>query len=518
MKSNKLTVSMDVLLFSFAFMIFVCSFFEIRNIIHLDTKMLQNIFMKNLEPIEDIKLGRNYCEEDKGYYPLVNYTFGGVKEHCYIQKTQKVVSKSCSSSKDISIGPIEPKTLNIWHDKNICIKRMQNTSLAFEIVSSDENCPDGYNECGYINSKKKKMCLKPDNSQSNTKRNCPINFLIITEEDPSKYSEGYTILPLTNNINLIYSKIRRNSSIPIDFKVSEGKYPCLEVERRSFINPPFPLLINFPVFDCNRKNYSPQSPNDTGYDARYSEIDHWKKHNFFEDNDLYHEYKELIYPGWTNDINTTNFTLFYRDYYHDKENCENYEKFENSLLFQRTSLYIKLVISLANILIMVLLISFLSLVKVFSNFVHSLVFLVKIILCYIFMIYNLLIIKLSVQKDLEIIKDFLSHSNSCFDEETIFTMRRYEVEKRAAAIGTFTSIEFWFNICYGVFVSGETGRFIHKVYVRIKNKYRRKIAEDEIGEKQLQSILRDYREKEEKEKKEKEKLKKKASTKGKVSH
>ena len=103
MKSNKLTVSMDMLLVSFAFMIFVCSFLEIRNIIHLDTKMLQNIFMKNLEPIEDIKLGRNYCEEDKGYYPLVNYTFAGVKEYCYIQETKKIVNKSCSSSNDISI-------------------------------------------------------------------------------------------------------------------------------------------------------------------------------------------------------------------------------------------------------------------------------------------------------------------------------------------------------------------------------------------------------------------------------
>lgn len=515
MKNNKLTVSMDMLLVSFAFMIFVCSFLEIRNIIHLDTKMLQNIFMKNLEPIEDIKLGRNYCEEDKGYYPLVNYTFAGVKEYCYIQGTKKIVNKSCSSSNDISIGPIEPKTLNIWHDKNICIKRMQNTSLTFEIIPSDQKCKEGYNECGYINSHKKKMCLKPSDTQANPERNCPVNFLEITEEDPSKYSEGYTILPLTNNINLIYSKIRDNSSIPIDFKVSEGRYPCLEVERRSFINDPFPLLTNFPVFNCNRNNYIPQSSNDTGYDRRYSEIDVWKKQNFFEDNDLYHDYKELFYPGWTNDINSTNFTLFYRDYYHDKENCENYEKFEDALLFQRTRLYIKLVVSLANILIMVILISFLSLVKVFSNFVHSLVFLVKIILCYVFMIYNLLIIKLSVEKDLEVIKDFLSHKTSCFDEETIYTMRRYEVEKRADSIGAVASIEFWFNICYGLFVSGETCRFIHKVYVRIKNKYRREIAVREIGEEKLQDILKDYREKE---KREKERLKKRALTKRKVSH
>ena len=48
MKGNKLTVSMDMLLVLFSFILFVCSFLEVRNVIQLDTKVLNNIFMKNL--------------------------------------------------------------------------------------------------------------------------------------------------------------------------------------------------------------------------------------------------------------------------------------------------------------------------------------------------------------------------------------------------------------------------------------------------------------------------------------
>ena len=63
MKGNKLTVSMDMLLVLFSFILFVCSFLEVRNVIQLDTKVLNNIFMKNLEPIENISLGRN-CDPE----------------------------------------------------------------------------------------------------------------------------------------------------------------------------------------------------------------------------------------------------------------------------------------------------------------------------------------------------------------------------------------------------------------------------------------------------------------------
>ena len=510
MKGNKLTVSMDMLLVLFSFILFVCSFLEVRNVIQLDTKVLNNIFMKNLEPIENISLGRNWCDNSKGYYSLFNYTFAGVNENCYDTNTHKFLNKSCSlTNNTIPIEGIPEKTLSIWRDKNICVKRMQNTTSNLKIVK--DKCPEDYNQCGFINTNnnynytttnQKILCVK-------NIIQCPINFFIITDDiKPFNHSSIYTIKELFNGMYLVFSNKIVDSVIPIDFKISEGLYPCLETERRSNLTVQFPLLNNLDISNCNRTHYS-FTLNDTGYDTRYTKIDTVTKEQFFQDNDLDLDYRELpnITGVWESDIKSSYYSMFYRDFYNDKENCEGFVEFEKTLIKERFLLYLKLVINLSNIIVMVLFIALLSLVKVFSNFVHSLVFFVKIILCYALIAFNVCLIKLHTEKDIVIISDFINveNENQCFDELSKYTLQRYEVQDKTDSVQKVIEWEFWFNVCYGIFIFFEGCRFIHKVYVRIKNTYRRNIAVGEIGEENLQAILKEYRDKDRKERKRKKK-------------
>lgn len=501
MKGNKLTVSMDMLLVLFSFILFVCSFLEVRNVIQLDTKVMNNIFMKNLEPIENISLGRNWCDNSKGYYSLFNYTFAGVNENCYNNITHKFLNKSCSlTNNTIPIEAIPEKTLSIWRDKNICVKRMQNTTSNLKIVK--DKCPEDYNQCGFINSistkndeqTRKILCVK-------NIIQCPINFFAITNET-EHYNSSYTKVELFNGTKLVFSNKRVDNVIPIDFKISEGSYPCLETERRSNLTVQFPLLNNLDIFNCNRSHYSIE-PDNTGYDTRYTKVDTVSKEQFFQDNDLDLDYRELpkLNGVWESDIEAANYSMFYRDFYNDKENCEGFIEFETTLSKERFLLYLKLVINLSNIIVMVLFITVLSLVKVFSNFVHSFIFFVKIIVCYALIAFNICLIKLHTEKDIVIISNFINvdKENQCFDRLSIQTLKRYEVHFKTDAVQQAIEWEFWFNVCYGIFIFFEGCRFIHKVYVRIKNTYRRNIAVGEIGEENLQAILKEYRDKERKE-------------------
>ena len=106
-----------------------------------------------------------------------------------------------------------------------------------------------------------------------------------------------------------------------------------------------------------------------------------------------------------------------------------------------------------------------------------------------------------------IISDFINveNKNQCFDELSKYTLQRYEVQDKTDSVQKVIEWEFWFNVCYGIFILFEGCRFIHKVYVRIKNTYRRNIAVGEIGEENLQAILKEYRDKDRKERKRKKK-------------
>ena len=241
--------------------------------------------MKNLEPIENISLARNWCDNSKGYYSLFNYTFAGVNENCYNNITHKFLNKSCSlTNNTIPIEAIPEKTLSIWRDKNICVKRMQNTTSNLKIVK--DKCPENYNQCGLINSH------NDDNSTTLNQKilcvkniiECPINFFIITDAiEPFSNSSIYTKRELFNGMYLIFSNKIVNSVIPIDFKISEGLYPCLETERRSNLTVQFPLLNNLDIFNCNRSHYSIE-PDNTGYDTRYTKVDTVSKEQFFQEN------------------------------------------------------------------------------------------------------------------------------------------------------------------------------------------------------------------------------------------
>ena len=51
-------------------------------------RILNNLFIKDFNPVKKISLNRNLCQESD-MYSLINYTFPGIPESCYNAKTNK---------------------------------------------------------------------------------------------------------------------------------------------------------------------------------------------------------------------------------------------------------------------------------------------------------------------------------------------------------------------------------------------------------------------------------------------
>jgi hypothetical protein len=297
---------------------------------------------------------------------------------------------------------------------------------------------------------------------------------------------------------MVFSNQVTEGNIIFDFKISEGEFPCLEIERFANLTKIFPKLKNYDYYGCNSTEKGISHPNEKyldGYDDRYIKIDTISKQMLFRDNDLDLNYRELPKLDinnsiivWENDIDKANFSLFYRDFYNDKENCENYTIFEKNISFLDKYQYWRLVGSLCNILILVLLISVLGLMQVVIAIYHTLFFSLKIFFSYTIFAINIFLIEKS-RTILPSLISFINNSKICYDKQSIEIIRRYNIIELSNNSKILYEVEeyCWFAYCLFNFV--QTLRLINKIYIRLKNKSRRNIVIEEVGKKNAQKIF-----------------------------
>ncbi len=514
MKINRTTVIMDLLGVLCGIVIFLICFLEMKNIILIKNKMLSGVFTRNFEPVINITLGRSKCYEKNEFYPIINYTFSGVDQDCFLREKGKFKNKSKCTEKEIkekkgiNIDPIEFKKIQIWRDKNMCSKITKNKSQKVEndtkieqplflIIKKNDECKKNYKMCGYITNKSKKLCMleKGDNKTNE----CPINYIKITN-NITNYTNTpkYHILDFIDGYKMVFSNQVTEGNIIFDFKISEGEFPCLEIERFANLTKIFPKLKNYDYYGCNSTENGISHPNEKyldGYDDRYIKIDTISKQMLFRDNDLDLNYRELPKLDinnsiivWENDIDKANFSLFYRDFYNDKENCQNYRIFDDNILFLNKYQYLRLIGSLCNILILVILISVLGLMQVVIAVYHTLFFSCKIVFSYSIFTFNFIVIEKSL-KILPSIINFINNSTICYDKQSIEIIRRYNIIELSKNLVKLYEVEKYCWIAYCIFNFVQTLRLINKIYIRIKNKYRRNIVIQQIGKKNAQKIF-----------------------------
>jgi hypothetical protein len=120
MKLNKTIIISDIISILIAFGLFVWIFIEMKCVAIVYDRILNNLFIKNFNPVQKVSLSRNLCQES-GMYSLINYTFPGIPDSCYDSKNNKVEAGECKikNSTSLNIKAINQKNFTIWRNKII---------------------------------------------------------------------------------------------------------------------------------------------------------------------------------------------------------------------------------------------------------------------------------------------------------------------------------------------------------------------------------------------------------------
>lgn len=180
-----------------------------------------------------------------------------------------------------------------WRNKMFC--KYQNTINYFDlkIAENPEDCPNGYKNCGIIDSKFNFICI--ENNQS-----CPINqikFFSYSDLKPNNNSNFLNNNLLKNYISYIevdngiiaYSNLFSQNKVLTQFKISEGK-PCIIPYFENARSNKFILENTFYLSKC----YTSKLNTTESYDENYNIIDSYKKLNLFSQNGILNNFKYFI--------------------------------------------------------------------------------------------------------------------------------------------------------------------------------------------------------------------------------
>ena len=136
MKLNKTIIISDIISIFAAFGLFIWIFIEMKCVAIVYDRILNNLFIKDFNPVQKITLNRNTCQE-KGMYSLINYTFPGIPESCYNSASKKVSSGKCKTKNEslINIQEIDKKNFSIWRNKIMCASYFENDEVSYNINS-----------------------------------------------------------------------------------------------------------------------------------------------------------------------------------------------------------------------------------------------------------------------------------------------------------------------------------------------------------------------------------------------
>jgi hypothetical protein len=514
MKLNKTIIISDIISILIAFALFIWIFIEMKCVAIVYDRILNNLFIKDFNPIQKINLRRTLCQE-KGMFSLINYTFPGIPESCY-DIDSKQLEDCGQKNKNLSkIEKINKKNFTIWRNKVFCGKYFEYDNSSYKFIKDEDNddgedCGEEYKKCGTINSESKKealhkiVCVKKDIE-------CPLNFIEITNDITQyKDSNNYNILPFENNYYLVTSNKITSNGIITKIRIAEGDFPCYERDRYSNTTAQFPNLINIENFNCTstKVDEKPEEKGEElralidedeedglikqGFDIRYKQFDTRLKSDVLFENDLDYAYSRLPnLSNWDQDMYKSNFHLFYLNSFIVKEECTEFDTLESNIKKLKYVQASRVVFALFHILIYVLLFSILGLIKVILAWRHSMLFGIKVGLSFIIFGINFALIYYS-EKYIGNLSNFHSLED-CLDEVSKAILYNHDID---LILNELKDFYFWEKIVWYFYVFFnfiEACRLVHKIYIRCKNTYRRNIANNEIGADNLKKIFEKVR-------------------------
>ena len=289
------------------------------------------IIKDNLQasPIYSISISlTGKCNENESMYKI-GYFPGIIKGRIYKDrvfkgKCSKLLGSSCKT-----IDKIDGFELNIWDGNTFCVNK--NPELNYETfirnsVENNNECDIGFKKCGILDSNNRIMCVEENND-------CPINKIIINNNNISPSDFNYKILSLNNNKYLHYTNEAINDSIIVNISISSG-IPCSDPNE---INTKFPQYI----LDGNNLRYiCTHKLNDNLNDNIYTFIDSNKKSELYKENAV-NQCINLLhnYPYFS--LNE-NIELYSRNYFGmDMNYFENNTSYIQNKLNQSNEYYLK---------------------------------------------------------------------------------------------------------------------------------------------------------------------------------
>jgi hypothetical protein len=488
MKNSKVTVITDIILLSLSFVMVLCSFLSGKYSVNIKTlfnKTLENI---STEPIEDIKTARWRCPE--GYNPLVNYTYPGNTWGCNIVKSRTgTIETKCTGNNRAILGQhdftdIDKVDLSVWYNTTLCIKRFNTTGIAKVVVPDDKNCPQNFTDCGRSSLFYDRQCYQSQYINQ-SEFTCPINYINIIDTinlDPTDKTKKHITFP--NNKALIFSNNpNSNTTIPVDFQITENT-PCIIPGRISNLTVQFPVknknetILHF--YGCDPNNVT--VINESYLDYRYIKLGEILAKDFYKANDLdqVNNLPDRVPPHWVKNSSLT-FKLYYRGYLRMSAKCLTTEEFHKGRDLFNTARWSQFALSLCyviNLIFLFLFISLLGLMKIGSKIQNIIISLCKILFCLVFLVVNFYLstecfnISEKIHTNLFAVSD-----HNCWDKITLSAfMDIYDIPYYQHEWYKYSSILFYLNFPYVVMVFIQAGKYIHKTYLRIRNRKRNREA------------------------------------------
>ena len=274
-------------------------FFKKLDIINEITLIKNNFQASPIYSISQSLTGK--CNENESIYKL-GY-FPGIlkgrfyKKRVYVGKCNKFHSSKCKT-----INKIDGFDLNKWDGNTFCVNT--NSELNYETfirnsVENNNECDIGFKKCGFLDSNNRIMCIEENND-------CPINKIIINNNEISPNDYNYKTIPLNNNKYLHYTNESINNAIIVNFTISSG-IPCSDPNEINTKYPQYILDGNFLRYICSKKI------NGKLNDNNYNFIDSINKSVLYNENEIYQHFFSLYdYPFYS--LNE-NIELYTRNYF-----------------------------------------------------------------------------------------------------------------------------------------------------------------------------------------------------------
>lgn len=182
----------------------------------------------DLGPILDIQIAKNECPLE--YQIIARHKFEGYNPGCYCGFNGSLYLGNCNleaySRGCEDINRIKETKLPLWHEFNLCGKRMKRNYLSLNISNDTLQCEENYKKCGILDQYENILCV-------NKTEECPINFFqILNRKNYDEFTKEKDIYEQNNNIYKIInfgenyimtSNTMINNSIPIQFQIGEIK-------------------------------------------------------------------------------------------------------------------------------------------------------------------------------------------------------------------------------------------------------------------------------------------------------